>query len=144
MLDEVVSVSQLTHVIAQATAPAFLLGAVAAFISILIMRQNRIIDRARALNAIGPEDTSRAHFRSGIHRLERRARLLNRAIFLAVTSAITVTFLILLAFIGALVSLPHETYVGALFIVACAQFCGSLGIFAVEALIALPPLEFFD
>jgi hypothetical protein len=38
--------TQLSQVIAQVTAPAFLLGAVAAFISVLISRMNRIsIDR---------------------------------------------------------------------------------------------------
>jgi hypothetical protein len=44
--------TQLSQVIAQVTAPAFLLGAVAAFISVLIARMNRIVDRSQALNAI--------------------------------------------------------------------------------------------
>ena len=38
------STIQLAQVIAQVTAPSFLLGAVAAFISLLIARMNRIID----------------------------------------------------------------------------------------------------
>ena len=42
------------------TAPSFLLGAVAAFISVLIARMNRIIDRSQALNAISDDDVSRA------------------------------------------------------------------------------------
>jgi hypothetical protein len=37
------STIQLAQVIAQVTAPSFLLGAVAAFISLLIARMNRII-----------------------------------------------------------------------------------------------------
>src|SRR5215831_14655778 len=40
------SAIQLSQVIAQVTAPSFLLGAVAAFISLLIARMNRIIDRS--------------------------------------------------------------------------------------------------
>jgi Protein of unknown function (DUF2721) len=143
MLNESVTVSQLTHVIEQSTAPAFLLGTVAGFISILITRLNRVIDRVRVLNAIARDDANRSSLRVGIPRQERRARLLTRAVF-AISSAITVTFLILFAFIGALVSLPHEKYVGVLFIAACSQFCLALGIFAVEVMISLPALEFYE
>src|SRR5262249_51568527 len=52
--------TQLSQVNAQVTAPAFLLGAVAAFISVLISRMNRIIDRSQALNAIGDDNPGRA------------------------------------------------------------------------------------
>ena len=52
------STIQLAQVIAQVTAPSFLLGAVAAFISLLIARMNRIIDRSQALNAINDDDAS--------------------------------------------------------------------------------------
>jgi hypothetical protein len=49
---ETPSITQLSQIIAQITAPAFLLGAVAAFVSVLIGRMNRIVDRTQALNAI--------------------------------------------------------------------------------------------
>ena len=55
MLSDTQSVTQLSQVIGQVTAPAFLLGAVAAFTSVLISRMNRIIDRSQALNAIRDE-----------------------------------------------------------------------------------------
>ena len=41
---------QLSQVISQSTAPAFLLGAVAGFVSILLGRMNAIVDRIRHLN----------------------------------------------------------------------------------------------
>jgi hypothetical protein len=41
----------LSSAIAHATAPAFMLGAVAGFLSILIARMERIIDRKRALQS---------------------------------------------------------------------------------------------
>jgi hypothetical protein len=41
------SVTQLSQVITQAIAPAFLLGALAAFISVLTLRMNRVVDRSR-------------------------------------------------------------------------------------------------
>jgi Protein of unknown function (DUF2721) len=80
MLSDTPSVTQLSQVIGQVTAPAFLLGAVAAFTSVLISRMNRIIDRSQALNAIGDDDASKAHLKSDIPRLKRRAALLNSAI----------------------------------------------------------------
>ena len=58
MLSDTPSAVQLSQVIAQVTAPSFLLGAVAAFISLLIARMNRIIDRSQALNAISDDDAS--------------------------------------------------------------------------------------
>ena len=62
--------AQLSQVISQVTAPAFLLGAVAAFISVLISRMNRIIDRSQALNAIAEEDKIRGLLKSDIPRLK--------------------------------------------------------------------------
>jgi hypothetical protein len=43
------SAAHLSQVITQVTAPSFLLGAVAAFVSVLIGRMNRLIDRTTAL-----------------------------------------------------------------------------------------------
>ena len=142
MLIDGVSVTQMTHVISQATAPAFLLGAVAGFISVLMTRINRVVDRVRLLHGNGVDDGRRVPESSEIPRLKRRAGMLNRSIFFAICSAITVTFLIILSFIGALVSLPHETTVGVLFILACAEFCIALAILALEVLLALPSSEF--
>ncbi len=46
-------INQLSEAISHATAPAFMLGAVAGFLSILIARLERIADRNRALRAAG-------------------------------------------------------------------------------------------
>jgi hypothetical protein len=74
------SATQLSQVISQVTAPSFLLGAVAAFVSVLIGRMNRTIDRLEALSAVSDDDTSKGHLRTDIPHLKRRAVLLNRAI----------------------------------------------------------------
>src|SRR6516164_7506268 len=73
MLSDKPSAIQLSQVIAHVTAPSFLLGAVAAFISLLIARMNRIIDRSQALNAISDDDASRASLKSDIPRQKRPA-----------------------------------------------------------------------
>jgi hypothetical protein len=64
---------QLSQVISHATAPAFLLGAVAGFVSILITRMNGIIDRSRSLNTIADDNSARAPLKADIPRLRHRA-----------------------------------------------------------------------
>lgn len=56
MIPDTPTIVQLSHVISQAAAPAFLLGAVAAFIAVLISRLNRVVDRTIVLNAIADND----------------------------------------------------------------------------------------
>ena len=46
----------LSQLISHATAPAFMLGAVAGFVSILITRMNGVIDRIRSLNTIADDE----------------------------------------------------------------------------------------
>ena len=48
MTVEAVPTTQLSQVIAQATAPSFLLGAVSGFVAVLIGRMNGVLDRIRA------------------------------------------------------------------------------------------------
>jgi hypothetical protein len=67
MLPDTPSVSQLSPVISQSEAPAFLLGAIAAFIAIPISSLNRIIDRTIVLKGISDADTVK-------HRLKAAAR----------------------------------------------------------------------
>ena len=66
MITDTPSVSQLSQVISQAVAPAFILGALAAFISVLIGRLNRVVDRSQALNAIGGDDPARVRLKADL------------------------------------------------------------------------------
>ena len=131
------SVAQLSQVITQVTAPAFLLGAVASFTSVLIARMNRIIDRSQTLNAIGDDDVSRAHLKLDTPRLKRRAVLLNKSILFATFAAITTSVLVVIAFVCAYFNIAHEYGVGALFVLALAFFTASLINLARETRIAL-------
>ena len=141
MLPDTPSVSQLSHVIAQAAAPAFLLGAIAAFIAILISRLNRIIDRTIVLNGISDLDTTKHRLKVDLPRLMRRAAMLNRAIFWAVISSITVTVLVIVAFVSAFFALQHERGVAILFVAALGAFTVSLVDFAREVRIALSEFD---
>ena len=70
----------LSQVISHATAPAFMLGAVAGFVSILITRMDGVIDRIRSLSTIADDDRPRARLKADIPRLKHRVHLLNQAI----------------------------------------------------------------
>jgi len=143
MYPDTPSVSHLAQVISQAAAPAFLLGALAAFIAVLISRLNRIIDRTMVLNAISDDDTKRCRLKADLPRLMRRAVMLNRAILWAVIGSIAVTLLVIIAFASALLQVRHELGVAILFMIALGAFAISLVDFAREVRIALSEFDHY-
>ena len=128
---------QLSQILSHAIAPAFLLGAVAGYISILLTRMTTIIDRIRSLNDIADEDAARIRLRSDIPRLKRRAELLNKATDLALASGICTTLLLILGFLMAFFRIRHEYGVAVLFVIAVCLIGASLVRFAQEVRIAL-------
>lgn len=131
------SIDQLSRIIGNVAAPAFLLGAVAAFISVLMSRINRVIDRSQFLHGIGDDDKSRYYLKADLPRLKRRAQLLNRALLCSVVAAILTALIIIVAFISAMMSVAHEYGVAILFIGALLLFCAALIDLARETRIAL-------
>jgi len=143
VITETPSVSQLSQVISQAIAPAFLLGALAAFISLLILRMNRVVDRSQSLNAIGDADATRARLKDDLPRLKQRAVLLNRAILYASISAIFATLLVIVAFVSAFFGIEHERGIAVLFIVNLGFFAAALINLARETRIALHEFDYY-
>jgi hypothetical protein len=141
MVPELPSVSQLSQVISQAAAPAFLLGALAAFIAVLISRFNRIVDRTIVLNAIADNDATKSRLKADLPRLMRRAAMINRAIFWAVIGSITITLMVIVAFVSAFFQIQHERGVAVLFIISLGAFVVSLVDFAREVRIALSEFD---
>jgi len=141
MITDTPSVSQLSQVISQAAAPAFLLGALAAFIAVLINRLNRIVDRTVILNGISADDAVRSRLKADLPRLMRRAAMINRAIFWAVVASIAVTILIVVAFLTAFFQLQHERGVALFFMLSLSAFTISLIEFAREVRIALSEFD---
>ena len=136
-------VDQLAQIMSHATAPAFLLGAVAGFISILIARMETIVGRIRSLNEIADDDAARAQLKSDIPRLKRRAKLLNSAIRLALGSGICTSLLLVVAFGSAFFGLRHEYGVGLLFVVAVVLLGTSLFRFTQEVRIGLSEADHY-
>lgn len=131
------SVEQLSSIIGSVAAPAFLLGAVAAFISVLISRMNRVIDRSQFLHGLVDGDGTKAYLKADIPRLKHRAALLNKAIFYSTVAAIITASLIIVAFACAMLHLAHEYGVAILFVAALIFFVLSLVNLARETRIAL-------
>jgi len=136
------SIDQLSRIIATVAAPAFLLGAVASFISVLISRINRVVDRSQFLHNIVDNDSSKSYLKSDIPRLRRRAALLSRSLMCSIVSAILTALIIIVAFISSMFSMAHEYGVAILFVAALALFCLSLFDLAREARIALHDHDF--
>jgi hypothetical protein len=142
VITETPSVTQLSQVITQAIAPAFLLGALAAFISVLTLRMNRVVDRSQALNAIDDADTARAALKGDLPRMRQRAILLNNATFFATLSAIFATLLVMVAFVTAFFDIQHERGIAILFIITLGFFAAALVNFARETRIALHEFDY--
>lgn len=130
-------VSELSRVISQATAPAFLIGSVAAFISVLIGRLNRVADHCTALAANKDNDPPTGQLKVRISSLRRRAKLLGRAIEYAIIAAICVTLLVITAFASAAIGLNQAYGAALLFVVALSFFAASLICLWFEVRIAL-------
>src|ERR1700722_5789763 len=122
----VTDIDQLSVAISHATAPAFMLGAVAAFLSILIARLERIADKNKALRSSDTDlDPTGAVSASFLRRMGRLA-LLSRAILLAVLSALLTAALLICAFLAALVGIGHGQIVAMMFTLALLLLMGSL------------------
>jgi hypothetical protein len=142
-MDLVPDAGQLSQVMSQATGPAFVLGAVAAFIAVLLSRMTVVIDRIRSLNEIADNDTARAYLKSDIPRLRKRAKLLNSATHLALLSGICTSLLLVVGFVSAYFRLRHEYGAGFLFAVAIGLLGGSLFRFAQEVRMGLSEADHF-
>ena len=132
LVNFVPSSDQIAQLMSQATAPAFILGAVAAFIAILLGRLTLVIERIRSLNDIPNDDSVRAQLKADIPRLRRRAHLLNSATHLVLLSGMCTAALLVLGFISAFFKWPHEFGAGALFGIALCLLGVALFRFAQE------------
>jgi hypothetical protein len=126
------SINQLSEVISHVVAPAFLIGAVASFISILITRMNGVIDRLRFLNALPAEGNDKSGLKADIPRLKRRAALLQRSLLLAIASGAAGAVLIIVAFGAALLERTHVWGTALLFVLSMGLLCASLIVLALE------------
>jgi hypothetical protein len=89
--------AQLSKVIAQFTAPAFLLSAVASLLSVLTTRLSRVVDRSRSISELSLQDARRASREGELPDLRGRGLLIHRAIFWSAGAGIVTCLLIIAA-----------------------------------------------
>lgn len=134
--------AQLQAMFTQAAAPAFLLGGIAAFISILMSRTNALMAQIRGLNEMPDGDPDRAAARKAeISYMKRRAFLLHRAAYLSLLAGIATAILLVVMAFFTFIGLEHIYGAGLLFGIAVVLFILSLLNFAMEVRIALRELE---
>src|ERR1700704_1764143 len=95
------------------------------------------------LNGIPDGDAARYRLKADLPRLMRRAAMMNRAIFWAVVGSISVTLLVIVAFVSAFFQLPHERGVAIFFLISLTAFTISLVDFAREVRIALSEFDHY-
>jgi hypothetical protein len=114
-----------------ATAPAFFLGAIAGFVSLMSTRLADALDRLQAFKALSGEEQTR-QVQHGAS-LRRRARLLQQAIRVSLVAGVTATVLLADLFATEFFGFEHAYGAGLLFGVS--TVCLGIGLlrFAQEA-----------
>ena len=127
------SLAAVAHVIQLAVAPVFLISGVAALLSVFTNRLIRIIERARSL---GKAETRSSTQIEEFLVLKRRVRLIHLSILLATTSALLISMVIVILFLGVFLTLNMAAIVGFLFVAAMIALIGSLVMFLKEVHLA--------
>lgn len=143
-MESLSSIISIASTIQVAVAPVFLLAGIAGFLNVLSARLGRIVDRARVLETqIGQNKYAaiRGKLESELRSLWRRVRLINWAIWLCATAALTVCFVIIAIFVGEYVHLDIALTVGLLFIWAMVLLATGLISFLAEISISTQTLR---
>lgn len=136
-MDFVPSIEQLSQIISQVVAPAFLLGAVAGFVSILASRMNGVIERMRYINDLPPDGHAKSRLKQDLPRLRRRVVLLQRSLLFSIASGVAGALLIIVAFGAALLHREHLWGTALLFSLSMLLLCVALVMLAIEVRIGL-------
>ena len=128
------AVSTVAHTIQLAVAPIFLLAGVGAFLNVCAGRLSRIVDRARDLESRILMSRGAEHDRliAQIRILDRRMKLVSRAIFLAVLSAILTCAVVVLLFATGLTGVSFGTPIAVLFIATMVATGAGFFVFLIE------------
>jgi len=137
------TIGEVSHVIQLAVAPAFLLTAIAAMMTVMTNRLGRLIDRARQMEARleNAPDESIALLHADLQTLSRRAKLINIAITLCTSTAIMICTVIAILFLGNFFQFNMSIPIALLFILAMLLLVSGLVSFLREIYIATKNLR---
>ncbi len=127
-------ITAIAHVIQLAVAPVFLLSGIAAMLNVLTSRLARIVDRARVLEAQFPTAAPGRldGLRTSLRRIAKRARLVSWGISLCTVSAILISSVVVVLFVGTLLNFHVRVAIAVLFIGAMLALTAGLVCFLRE------------
>lgn len=127
-------VSLVAHTIQLAVAPVFLLAGIGGFLNVCASRLARVIDRARAVEALVMRSTGAEHDRliDEIRILDRRITVVNAAIFLSVLAALLISAVVILLFASNLIDVNLGTVISLLFVGSMTSIAAAFAIFLYE------------
>jgi len=135
------TIDRLTQIFSNAVAPAFFLGAVAAFVSLMMSRLAAVNERIKATRALPDQDRAVVGSSIALGPLRRRARLLSDGIILSLGGGVCATLLLAALFASQFFGLKHVYGAGVLFFVATLLLGVALLRFAQEVWLARSELE---
>ena len=140
------AVTTIAQTIQLSLSPVFMLAGIGALLNVLAGRLSRVVDRARALEALHPRSTGPEHDRHvwELRLLDRRITIINRALLLAVISAVLTCLVVALLFVAELADLRIGTVVALTFIGAMVLLIASLVSFMVEVRVSLRAIHIRD
>jgi len=133
------NIDTIAHVIEISVARVFLLAGISGLLMVLTNRLARTIDRSRSLQlaelALLLPDQKVA-IESEMNSLLKRSRFINLSISLATCSALLVCIVIIMLFLGSLVSINVAQVIASLFIVCMVVLSAAFSCFLAEVFIA--------
>jgi hypothetical protein len=132
-MDLVPDIDRLAQIFSNAIAPAFFLGAVAAFVSLMMSRLAAVNESIKATRALAAPDGAAVRNSMSLGTLTRRARLLSDGIILSLGGGMCATLLLAILFGSQFFGLRHAYGAAVLFIAATLLLGVALFRFAQEA-----------
>lgn len=128
------TVSTIAQTIQLSLSPVFMLTGIGALLNVLVGRMARVVDRVRDLEKLHPlsSGSDRDRFVSELRILDRRIRVINFGLFLAVSSAVMTCLVVAQLFVGDLIGLHIATIVALTFTTAMLLLIAALVSFIVE------------
>ncbi|MGY4396992.1 hypothetical protein ACVWZA_002183 [Sphingomonas sp. UYAg733] len=137
------AVTTIAQTIQLSLSPVFMLAGIGALLNVLAGRLSRVVDRARAIEQLHPRSTGPEHDRHvwELRLLDRRMTVINRALVLAVSSAVMTCLVVAGLFVAELVKLHIGTVVAISFILAMALLIAALISFLIEVRMSLTAIH---
>jgi hypothetical protein len=128
------NLARLAEIIQLAVAPVFLLAGLGAFLNVCVSRLARIVDRMRSIEPriLGARGEEHDRLVGEARLLDRRTRVVTRAIFLTVLAALLICTVVSLLFLAFLTVWKFGTIIALLFILAMLCTAGGFATFLQE------------